>query len=107
MASILLLEGDHDVRRLLLIVLADVGHTATAVAAGADAPHGGDLLLLDPMSPAHLEQARQLRAETPGLPIICMSFLREHASLGDGPLFHLQKPFTTAELGAAIAHALA
>jgi CheY-like chemotaxis protein len=107
MASILVLEGDPDVRRLLLIVLAQLDHTATALDGHDDVPEGADLLLLDPVPPKHVERARRIRAEAPGLPVICMSFLAKDASLGDGPLFHLQKPFTTEELGAAIEHALA
>jgi CheY-like chemotaxis protein len=106
MASILVLEGDPDVRRLLLIVLAQLEHTATALDAHDEVPAGADLLLLDPVSPKHLERARRIRAEAPALPVICTSFLGKDGSLGDGPLFHLQKPFATEDLGAAIEHAL-
>jgi DNA-binding response OmpR family regulator len=107
MASILLLEGDPDVRSLLLIVLGELGHTAAALEAGADVSQGPDLLILDPVSPPHLAQARRVREEVPGLPVVCMSFLREPGSLGAGPLVHLQKPFTADELAAAVEDALA
>jgi DNA-binding response OmpR family regulator len=107
MASILLLEGDHDVRRLLLIVLADLGHTAAALDAGADVPQSTDCLLVDPVAPLHLDQAQQARAQNPGLPIICTSFVKEHAFLEGGPLVHLTKPFTVDQLDAAIELALA
>jgi DNA-binding response OmpR family regulator len=107
MASILLLEGDPDVRRLLLIVLAELGHTAGVLETGADIPQGTDVLILDPMSPPHLAQARGAREQVPGLPVVCVSFLREPGSLGDGRLVHLQKPFTADELAAAVEDALA
>jgi DNA-binding response OmpR family regulator len=107
MASILLLESDPDVRRLLLIVLADLGHDATALDAGVDVPRDADLLVIDPMLPQHLDQASRARAAAPGLPIICTSFLRQAAFPGAGPLVHLQKPFAPDQLGAAIESALA
>jgi DNA-binding response OmpR family regulator len=108
MASILLLESDPDVRRLLLLLLADLGHTAAAIELEQDVPAGTDLLLLDPTSRIHLEQARRARAENPALPVICMSFLQEEGRfLRTGPLVHLQKPFTADELDAAVRLALA
>jgi CheY-like chemotaxis protein len=107
MASILLLEGDPDVRRLLLIVLADLGHTATAPDGDGDVPQSTECLLVDPVSPRLLDQARRARAATPGLPIICTSFLKQRAFSGAGPLVHLAKPFTPDQLGAAIEGALA
>jgi DNA-binding NtrC family response regulator len=106
MASILLLEGDPDVRRLLLIVLAELGHAAAVLETGAE-PQGAEVLILDPVSPPHLAQARRVREQVPGLPVICMSFLRDPGSLGEGRLVHLQKPFTADELEAAVEDALA
>ena len=103
MASILLLEGDPDVRRLLLIVLTDLGHCATTL---EEAPHGADLLIVDPVSPTHLELARSAREQKPDLPVICTSFVKEHALPGTGPLVHLQKPFVADDLAAAIETAL-
>ncbi|MCU1347011.1 MAG: hypothetical protein JWO56_41 [Acidobacteria bacterium] len=109
MASILLLEGDPDVRRLLLILLADLGHTAAALERDQDVPAGADLLLLDPTSRIHLEQARLAREQNAALPVVCMSFLQEEGRFltTGGPFVHLLKPFTADELGAAIATALA
>lgn len=108
MASILLLEGDPDVRRLLLILLTDLGHTAGALEACADVPQDIDLLLADPASGAHLEQVRRARARNPVLPIICMRYLREHEPFrAAGRFVHLEKPFTADELAAAIELALA
>jgi CheY-like chemotaxis protein len=107
MASILLLEGDPDVRRLLLIVLADLGHTAVPLEAGGDVPQSTDCLVVDPAAPIHLDQARRARAQYPDLPVICTSFVKEHAFPEAGPLVHLAKPFTADQLGAAIDLALA
>jgi len=107
MATILLLEGDPDVRRLLLIVLAELGHTAAALDTGVDVAHGTDCLLVDPVAPLHLEQARRARARTPRLPVICTSFVKGQALHGGGPVVHLAKPFSPDQLGAAIELALA
>ena len=109
MASILLLESDPDVRRLLLILLGDLGHAAAAHEREEDVPAGTDLLILDPTSRIYLEQARRARDANPGLPVVCMSFLQEEGRFltTGGPLVHLQKPFTADELDAAIRLALA
>jgi CheY-like chemotaxis protein len=108
MASILLLEGDPDVRRLLLILLADLGHSAAALDAGEDIAHDVDLLLADPASDAQLEQMRRARARNPVLPVICMRYLRERESFGaTGAFVHLEKPFTVDGLATAIELALA
>jgi CheY-like chemotaxis protein len=108
MASILLLEGDPDVRRLLLTLLVDLGHSATALDADEDVEQDVDLLLADPASPAHLELVRRARARNPVLPIVCMRYLREEESFrATGRLVHLEKPFTPNALAAAIALALA
>jgi CheY-like chemotaxis protein len=108
MASILLLEGDPDVRRLLLILLADLGHSAAALDPGEDAPHDIDLLLADPASTAHLEQVRRARARNPVLPIVCMRYLQDDESFrATGTFVHLTKPFTPDALAAAIELALA
>jgi CheY-like chemotaxis protein len=108
MASILLLEGDPDVRRLLLILLADLGHDAAALAAGDDVPRDIDLLVADPASPAQLEQMRRARAENPVLPIVCMRYLPEHEPFrAAGRFVHLDKPFTSDQLAVAVELALA
>jgi CheY-like chemotaxis protein len=107
MASILLLEGDPDVRRLLLILLADLGHSAAALDPGADVPQDIDLLLADPASAAQLEQIRRARAGNPSLPVVCMRYLPEHEPFrAAGRFVHLEKPFTTTQLAAAVDRAL-
>jgi CheY-like chemotaxis protein len=106
MASILLIERDPDVRRLLLILLTDLGHRAQALERDAEIPPAIDVLMLDPTSGVELEQARRARAQNPALPIVCMRFAAEASFLGEGPLSYLPKPFTAHELGQAIELAL-
>jgi DNA-binding response OmpR family regulator len=108
MANILLLEGDDDVRRLLLIVLARRGHTATAFDADRGVPRDVDLLLLDPSTPAHLDHARRARDCNASLPIVCTRLVHKHeALLASGPLVHLQRPFAAQDLVDAIEQASA
>ena len=108
MASILLSEADPDVRRLLIVLLERLGHEAIVLEGGVAAPPPADLLLLEPAVPACLEQARKIRAQQPSLPVVCVSVLPPEARfLTLGPLAHLTKPFTFAQLDRAIETALA
>ena len=107
MASILLSEADPDVRRLLVVLLERLGHEAIVLEGGA-APPPADLMLLEPAVPECLEQARAIRGEQPTLPVVCVSVLPLEARfLTLGPLGHLTKPFTAAELDDVIEAALA
>jgi CheY-like chemotaxis protein len=106
-AKILLSEDDPDVAKLLLILLANLGHDATALEAGADVPTSADLLILEPASPIRLEHAEAARRRDPSLPILSLSYLHQDALfLADGPLVHVRKPFTVARLTDAIELAL-
>jgi DNA-binding response OmpR family regulator len=108
MASILLLESDPDVRRLLRILLTDLGHSAVALEVEQEVSAGTDCLLLDPVSQIHLEQARRAREADPTLAIVYTSFLKDDdRDLMTGPSIYLQKPFTGDELDASISLALA
>ena len=108
MASILLSEADPDVRRLLVVLLKRLGHEAIVLEGGAAAPPPADLMLLEPAVPECLEQARAIRREQPSLPVVCVSVLPSEARfLTLGPLGHLTKPFTAAELDDVIEAALA
>jgi DNA-binding response OmpR family regulator len=108
MASILLSESDPDVRRLLVVLLERLGHEAIVLEGGGEPPPPADLMLLEPAAPARLEQARKIRAQRPSLPVVCVSMLPAEARfLTLGPLAHLTKPFTFAELGSTIEAALA
>jgi CheY-like chemotaxis protein len=107
MASILLSEADPDVRRLLKLLLERLGHEAIVLDGGSEVPPSADLLLLEPASPAFLEQARLARLLDPHLPVVCVSVLpTSGAFLELGPLVHLEKPFTVSALSAAIERAL-
>ncbi len=107
MASILLSEADPDVRRLLVVLLARIGHAAIVLGGGTEVPPPADLLLLEPASQPYLEQALIARELDPSLPIVCVSVLPAEARfLTLGPLAYLEKPFTLEELDAAIEAAL-
>lgn len=107
MANILLSEADPDVRRLLAILLERLGHDVIVLDGGPELPPPGDLMLLEPSSPEHLEQAQLARELDPSLPIVCVSILPAEARfLALGPLAHLVKPFTFDQLDATIRAAL-
>jgi DNA-binding response OmpR family regulator len=75
---------------------------------GGETPPPADLMVLEPAAPTRLEQAREIRAHQPDLPVVCMSVLSSEARfLTRGPLVHLTKPFTFAQLGSTIEAALA
>jgi len=108
MASILLSEADPDVRQLLIVLLERLGHEAIVLEGGVETPPPADLMLLEPSSPERLDQAREIRAERPSLPVVCVSVLPAEAwFLTLGPLAYLTKPFTVAELESTIEAALA
>jgi CheY-like chemotaxis protein len=94
-ATILVSETDPDVRRLLVVLIERLGHTAIVLDPDVLIPPGGDLLLVEPESTIGLEHARLVRAYFPDLPVLCMNALPEAGSfLTGGPLGYLQKPFT-------------
>jgi DNA-binding response OmpR family regulator len=108
MASILLSEADPDVRRLLVVLLERLGHEAIVLEAGVATPPPADLMLLEPSAPARLDQAREIRAQQPDMPVVCVSVLPPEARfLKLGPLAYLTKPFTFNELNTVIETALA
>jgi DNA-binding response OmpR family regulator len=108
MASILLSEADPDVRRLLVVLLERLGHEAIVLGGGLEVPPPADLLLLEPASPPHLEQARLARELNPSLPIVCVSMLPDDVRFPElGPLAYLAKPFALDELGSTIEAVLA
>ena len=72
MASILICEADPDVRRLLTVLMERLGHEAITLDRHVEAPPRGDLLLLEPLAPWCVEQARLVRMFFPEIPIVCM-----------------------------------
>jgi CheY-like chemotaxis protein len=94
-ATILVSEQDPDVRRLLVVLIERLGHTALVLDPEILVPPSADLLLVEPESTVGLEHARLVRAYFPDLPVLCMNALPEAGSfLTGGPLGYLQKPFT-------------
>jgi DNA-binding response OmpR family regulator len=94
-ASVLVSEADPDVRRLLVMVIERLGHEAIVLDGDLEIPHHIDLVLVEPTSPACIEQARRAREHRPELPVVAMSALPPEAEfLMNGPLEYLEKPFT-------------
>jgi PAS domain S-box-containing protein len=111
--EVLIIDDDPDVRAFLCAALEGLG---CSVAEAADGAHGlekvddaaPDLLLLDYAMPRMngADVARAVRRKHPHLPIIFVTGYAESEQLeaalgGEVPL--LRKPFTVAQLGAAIA----
>src|SRR5207244_4362195 len=75
MARILVSEADPDVRRLLIVLVERLGHEAIVLDPDVVVPPRADLMLLEPDSPACLEEARLARAYFPELPVLCLNVL--------------------------------
>jgi CheY-like chemotaxis protein len=120
MARILIAEDEEGLRGLVARALADLGHEVTAVADGADAlerltrTRGAfDLLLADIKMPVMDGIALALAAarDYPDLTILLMTGYADQRERAHGldALIHdvIAKPFTLAEIRAAVASALA
>jgi len=103
MAQILISEPHADVRRLLERMVTRLGHDPVAVTALNDeVVASADALLVEPAEPegaALAQLAQQLR---PSLPIVCISIAPPNVELGLIPTAFLLKPFSLAELSAAL-----
>jgi CheY-like chemotaxis protein len=108
-ATILVSETDPDVRRLLVVLIERLGHTALVLDPEVLVPPTADLLLVEPESTIGLEHARLVRAYFPDLPVLCMNALPEAGSFlaVGGPLGYLQKPFTIDVMRTTVQAALA
>lgn len=107
-ARILLSEHHPIVRRLLVILIEELGHEAVVIGDDGEEPARGDLLLLDTSEPQAVERARDLCQLDWATPIVCMDGLPEASSVaGLGQVGYLQKPFTIATLERSIDAALA
>lgn len=117
--TILLAEDEPAVRVLLGRVLRGLGYRTLVASSGDEAlalaaAHGGrlDALVSDVQMPGIQgpELARRLRTLQPGLPVVLVSgFTGDHLMGGLGGLAGvdvLEKPFTTATLGAAVKAAI-
>lgn len=110
-ATVLIVDDEASVRKLLELFLRNQGYTTLTAACGTDALamvelHAPDLILLDIMMPGMdgYEVARQLKADkaTSNIPIIMLSALGEHGALLSGleagAEDFLSKPVDSAEL---------
>jgi CheY-like chemotaxis protein len=117
--TILLVEDQESLRKLVTRVLENAGYTVLAAADGPTAlaaaeHHGGpiQLLLTDVVMPqmSGPELVERLRRERPELRALLMSGYTEDAVLRDGELpaatGFLGKPFTSANLAATVRAAL-
>ena len=113
---VLLVEDDAEVRSVAQRFLVSLGCTVLACASGEQARHelrpeaGLDLLITDIALGSGMrgtELAELARAQLPGLPVLLMSGYA--SALLDSPPGRdlLRKPYTRAELGRAMARALA
>lgn len=96
-ARILLSERDPVVRRLLVILIEQLGHEAVVIEDSSDERVRGDLLLIDAAPPRAIERARNMCRLDWATPIVCIDGLPEPTSVaGLGPVGYLPKPFTIA-----------
>ncbi len=116
MPTILLVEDDPAVRKMLEVLVRSAGYEVLTAARGDEAlrildgappriPPRVDALITDVVMPGELdgaELARRLRERLPGLGVVCTSgFVRDALSdtseLPEGAIF-LQKPFSAEDL---------
>jgi DNA-binding response OmpR family regulator len=100
MGRVLISEPHADVRSLFEFVVERLGHEPLSLLreGGGDLPPI-DAMILEPAAPSALALARDLRARSPDLPIVCASiFPAEPSALELGPLAYLEKPFGLSEL---------
>lgn len=105
---ILVAEPSPDVRELLVRAIEESGHRAEIwQGEPAGPPASLDLLMGEPADPSVLALAHALRRTRPDLPIVWVSVVPpSRATRALSPSAHLVKPFSLAELGAAIQAAL-
>jgi CheY-like chemotaxis protein len=110
MARILISEPHDEVRCMLERMVTRLGHEPFLVRAPTPAQlRSADILVVEPAAPAGAALARAAHAANPTLPIICASVTAPPPELEElGVVFTatLVKPFTAAQLGAAIEQAL-
>ena len=104
---VLISEADPDVRRLLVVLVERQGREAIVLGPDVVVPPRGEVLLVDPVSPASMVQARRVREFFPSLPVLCLNpIIRQVGLPGDGPVAMLPKPFTAEAFDAALADTL-
>ena len=110
MARILISESHDDVRRLLERMVTRLGHEPIAVRVPTpEHLTSADVFVVEPAAPLGAVLAQAARVVNPSLPLICASVTAPPPKLAErGIVFSasLVKPFTAAQLGAAIEQAL-
>jgi CheY-like chemotaxis protein len=110
MAQILISESHDDVRRMLERMVTRLGHEPVFVKVPAPAQlQSADVLMVEPATPTGAVLAQAACIVNPRLPLICASVTGpppELTALGIEFAATLVKPFTAAQLGAAIDRAL-
>jgi len=110
MARILISEPHEEVQRLLERMVARLGHQPVAVRVPTPRQlTSADVFIVEPAAPISVVLAQAARLLDPSLPIVCASVAAPPADLEElGVVFaaSLLKPFSLAELGAAIDQAL-
>jgi CheY-like chemotaxis protein len=107
MARVLIAEPVDDIRILLGLMVAQLGHEATFADAGATDEIDADVALIEPASAQWRAIASALRDGERRVPIIFVSIAPptpETRALS--PVRHVVKPFDRAELAAALEVAL-
>ena len=104
MARIGILEPHGDVRELISLVVARLGHEpVTRTSRVAETLDSIGVLVVEPGSPEALEVATLARALSPTLPIVCVSiFTKTPAAAALDPVAYVLKPFALAELESAV-----
>lgn len=104
----LILEPHPELRELLGLIVANLGHEPLAYEGTAVELEEPDVVLLEPAWERGLSVARTLRAARPRLPIVYASIYPATAETQAlEPVSHLLKPFGLAELGRSLELALA
>ena len=99
MSRVLIEEIHSDVRKLLEVILARLGHETVALT--HQRPHASeiDLLIVEPTSARASELVRTLRRERPDLPIVAVSIAPRAGEWDQLELSgYLMKPFTISEI---------
>jgi len=110
MARILISEPHADVRRLLVRIVARLGHEPLApLAPSPEQLRGADLFLIEPSAPIGAVLAQAAHLIDPAMPLVCVSVEpppQDLLDLGIEFAASLLKPFTLEELHDTIELAL-
>jgi DNA-binding response OmpR family regulator len=106
MATVLIAEPSPGIRQLFEIVVRMRGDEPVLFEHGSPLPDV-DAAILDCSEDAALAAVRELRRRRPALPVICAGVhTKDPEADALAPVTYLRKPFSLAELDAALAAAL-